>query len=142
MFRGVMAEERIKRLADEFLASEGRIMRGMRVIFRRGEKYEVTWPQFHLLKFIRDGNGVTVTDVSQKLMVSAPTASRMIDGLCSKGLVDKVKDDADHRVYKLELSARSESLMEKLTDLQDRVLYDVFKDEDRNSSAPWSTWAE
>lgn len=126
-----MQEERIKGLAEEFLASEGRIMRGMRAIFRREmEEYEVTWPQFHLLKSVSGGEAVTVTDVAQRLMVSAPTASRMIDGLCSKGLIEKVKDDDDHRVYKLKLSARSESMMGALTDLQDRVMCDVFKGED------------
>jgi DNA-binding MarR family transcriptional regulator len=126
-----LQEERIKKLADEFMASEGRMMRGMRAIFRREmERYEVTWPQFHLLKFIRSGEGATVTDVSQRLMVSAPTASRMIDGLCSKGLIEKVRDADDHRVCKLRLSGKSENLMGALTDLQDRVMYDVFKDED------------
>ncbi len=126
-----MSEERIKKLADEFLAAEGRIMRGMRAIFRREmEKYEVTWPQFHLLKSIRNGDCVTMTDVSQRLMVSAPTASRMIDGLCSKGLLEKVQDTDDLRVHRLRLSAKSESLMAALTELQDRIMYDVFKEED------------
>ncbi len=126
-----MQEERIKRLADEFLAAEGRIMRGMRAIFRREmERYEITWPQFHLLKSLRSGDVVTVTDVSNRLMVSAPTASRMIDGLCTKGLVEKIRNDQDHRVCRLMLSSKSESLMEVLTDMQDRVMCDVFAEED------------
>jgi DNA-binding MarR family transcriptional regulator len=111
--------------------SVGKMVRGMRAIFRREmERYEVTWPQFHLLKLVRDSDGITVTELSHTMMISPPTTSRMIDGLSSKGLLEKVKDEEDHRVTRLRLSAKSKSLLKALTDLQDRILLDVFKEED------------
>ncbi len=118
-------------LADEFLANVGRIMRGMRLNFRRQmERYEVTWPQFHLLKLVKRNDGITVTELAHFMMASAPTASRMIDSLCSKGLLLKVKDSEDHRVTRLKLGPRSESLMGELTELQDQVMLEVFEAED------------
>ena len=128
-----MKDSRREELAEEFMASAGRIMRGMSAIFRREmERYEVTWPQFHLLKLVKNSDGITVTDVSHRLMISAPTASRMIDALCSKGLLERVKDSGDHRVTRLKLGARSESLMDTLTELQNKVMYEVFKEEDES----------
>jgi MarR family transcriptional regulator, 2-MHQ and catechol-resistance regulon repressor len=118
-------------LVEEFMLSVGKMVRGMRAIFRREmERYDVTWPQFHLLKFVRDSDGITVMELSHMLMISAPTTSRMIDGLCSKGLLEKEKDEHDHRVTRLQLSVESESLLKALTDLQDKIWLEVFAEED------------
>jgi len=123
--------DRREELVEEFMLSMGKIMRGMRAIFRREmERFEVTWPQFHLLKFVRDGDGITVTELSQIMMISAPTTSRMIDGLCSKGLLEKAKDDEDHRVIRLQLTPKSENLLKALTSLQNKILLEVFQEED------------
>jgi len=76
------------------------------------------------------GDGITVMELSHMLMISAPTTSRMIDGLCSKGLLEKEKDAQDHRVTRLRLSAQSQGLLKALTDLQDKILLEVFAEED------------
>lgn len=124
-------DTRRQELVEEFVLSVGKMMRGMRAIFRREmERYDVTWPQFHVLKFVRDGDGITVMELSHMLMISAPTTSRMIDGLCSKGLLEKEKDAQDHRVTRLRLSAQSQGLLKALTDLQDKILLEVFAEED------------
>jgi DNA-binding MarR family transcriptional regulator len=124
-------DRRHQELVEEFMLSVGKMMRGMRAIFRwEMERYDVTWPQFHVLKFVRDGDGITVMELSHMLMISAPTTSRMIDGLCSKGLLEKEKDAQDHRVTRLRLSAQSQGLLKALTDLQDKILLEVFAEED------------
>lgn len=118
-------------LVEELMLSVGKMVRGMRAMFRREmERYDVTLPQFHMLKFVRDGDGITVMELSLMLMISAPTTSRMIDGLCSKGLLEKEKDEHDHRVTRLRLSAQSEGLLKALTDLQDNIWLEVFAEED------------
>ena len=123
--------DRREELVEEFMLSMGKIMRGMRAIFRREmERFEVTWPQFYLLKFVRDGEGITITELSHTMMISAPTTSRMIDGLCSKGLLEKVKDREDHRITRLQLTTKSENLLKALTGLQNKILLEVFQGED------------
>jgi DNA-binding MarR family transcriptional regulator len=118
-------------LVEQFMLSMGKIMRGTRAIFRREvERFEVTWPQFYLMKFVRDSDGITVTELSHIMMISAPTASRMIDGLCSKGLLEKVKDSQDHRITRLQLTSKSRNLLKALTDLQNKILLEVFRGED------------
>jgi DNA-binding MarR family transcriptional regulator len=120
-----------EKLVEQFMLSMGKIMRGMRAIFRREmERFEVTWPQFYLMKFVRDSDGITVTELSHIMMISAPTASRMIDSLCSKGLLEKVKDRQDHRITRMQLTTKSENLLKALTNLQNKILLEVLRGED------------
>ncbi len=118
-------------LVERFMLSMGKIVRGMSAIFRHEmERYEVTWPQFHVLRFAKREGPVTVTDISNMLMISAPTASRMIESLCAKGYLRKAKDDADHRMARIEATREGASLVSKLAELQDRVMNEVFAEEE------------
>lgn len=118
-------------VAERFGQFVGSIIRGMDAIFRREmEAYEVTWPQFHLLKVVKRSERITVTELSNTLLVAAPTASRMIEGLCSKGLIEKAKDSDDHRVILVSLTPKSEALLEKLLALQRQVMSEVLAGED------------
>jgi DNA-binding MarR family transcriptional regulator len=119
------------KLAGEFLLSIERLMKGTGVIFRSVlEDYDVTHAQFHLLMVIRGRGGTTVTEVSRLLMIAPPTASRMIDGLCAKGLLKKEKDASDHRVTHVSLTGKSKRLVTDLTERRARVLREVFQGED------------
>lgn len=125
-----MKESRREELAEEFLRSIGKFVRGMNAIFRKEiEKYQVTWPQFYLMKAVKNAGGMTVTEVSNRMMVSAPTASRMIDGLCAKGLLEKAKDSDDHRITQVLPTPESEELVVTLTALQHRLMLDIFRRE-------------
>jgi DNA-binding MarR family transcriptional regulator len=123
------ADDRSELIA-EFLQSFGTMVRGMNAIFGRElESYGVTWPQFHLLKVVKRSQRVTVTELSNSLLVAAPTASRMIEGLCSKGLLAKEKDELDHRVIIVRLTPESSSLLDRLLKLQNEVARAAFSDE-------------
>lgn len=131
----VSGDER-SRLAEEFLLFIGTIMRGTRAIFRRElEAYDVTWPQFHLLKMVKHRDRTTVTELSNSLMIAAPTASRMIDGLCAKGLLKKEKDPEDHRVTLVVLTRKSKGLLDNLSKAQSEVMAEVFAGEDTSELA-------
>jgi len=124
-------EERRGELVEQFLMFIGQIIRGMDTIFRREmEAFEVTWPQFHMLKMIQVCGRVTVTELSNMLMIAPPTASRMIDSLVNKELLEKQKDTADQRVTYIALTPKSEKLLETLLALQNQVMSEVFEGED------------
>jgi MarR family transcriptional regulator, organic hydroperoxide resistance regulator len=116
--------------ATEFLAHFGAMIRGMDAVFRREmEAYDVTWPQFYLLKVLDRAGSMTVTELSGSLLVAAPTASRMIDGLCAKGLLAKTRGARDHRVAVVSLTARSRKLVGRLLELQRQIMRSVFEGE-------------
>lgn len=117
-------------LIAEFLQSFGTMVRGMNATFGRElEEYGVTWPQFHLLKVVKRSERITVTELSNSLLVAAPTASRMIEGLCSKGLLSKQKDAVDHRVILVRLTPQSSALLDRLLEMQNEVAGTAFADE-------------
>lgn len=131
-----VSEDERSRLADEFLLFVGTMMRGTGAIFRRElDAYDVTWPQFSLLKVVKRSGRMTVTELSNSLMVAPPTGSRMIDGLCSKGLLAKEKDPDDHRVTLVVLTRKSKGLLDNLLALQSQVMAEVLEDEDTGELA-------
>ncbi|MCG2796775.1 MAG: MarR family transcriptional regulator [Actinomycetia bacterium] len=117
-------------LAEEFFSSIRKMLWGIRVIFREEmEKHGVTWPQFHLLSAVRERRRATIGELSRYLMVTAPTASRMIDSLYAKGLLQKESDPADHRVTRLMLTGRSEKLLEDVAVFRDRAVAGILEGE-------------
>ena len=126
-----MKNDKRAKLAGEFLLSIERLMKGTGVIFRSVlEDYDVTHAQFHLLMVVKGGGKTTVTEISRLLMIAPPTASRMIDGLCAKGLLKKEKDTSDHRITRVSLTGKSKRLVTDLTERRARVLREVFRGED------------
>lgn len=67
-------------------------------------RHEVTPQQFHLLMYIKASGTARVTDLSAMMMVSKPTASRMINTLCDKGMIRKRADEKDRRLVYLDLT--------------------------------------
>ena len=126
-----MKNDKRAELAGEFLLSIEKLMKGTGVIFRSVlEDYGVTHAQFHLLMVVKGRGKTTVTEISRLLMIAPPTASRMIEGLCTKGLLKKEKDASDHRVTRISLTGKSKRLVTDLTERRARVLTEVFKSED------------
>jgi DNA-binding MarR family transcriptional regulator len=130
-YGGSLKNDKRESLASEFLLSIERLMKGTGVIFRSVlEDYGVTHAQFHLLMVVKGRGKTTVTEISRLLMIAPPTASRMIEGLCAKGLLKKEKDASDHRVTRISLTGKSKRLVTDLTERRARVLTEVFKGED------------
>ncbi len=108
-------EELTGRLVD----SLGVIMRMRGSIFHRAMgEFGVTGPQFFLMKMVGSHGELSVTRASGMMMIAAPTASRMIDGLCAKGLLQRRKDPGNRRVTYVSLTERGEEIMRRLWDMQ------------------------
>lgn len=120
-----------KELAEEFLDNIGKAMRGMGAVLRRElDRHGVTAPQAYMLKVVGQRVGASVTELSQMMMIATPTASRMIDCLCAKGLLKKEKDASDMRVARVTLTAKSRRLLESVMDLQSEIFLETVKEED------------
>ncbi len=73
--------------------------------------YGVTLHQFHLLLHMKASGKIRVTELSDLMMVSKPTASRMVHTLCDKGLVSRKADDQDRRLVYLALTPSGEKVV-------------------------------
>lgn len=125
-----MDERKKKELSDRLQESLGTIMRANGAMFRRdAERYGITFAQFHMLKLVRARGPITITEMSRLMMIRVPTASRMIDGLCEKGLLAKSRSESDSRVTMVNLTRESKHRMRHLGEVQRRVIEDTLEGE-------------
>ena len=118
-------------LAEQFLESFGKAIRSMNVTFRSGlEKNDVTWSQFRLMKVVKFRGPVNVTELSNVMHIAPPTASRMIDSLCEKGMLAKSKDTKDNRITRVRLTGKSRRLLKKIMEMQSEMMVEVFEGKD------------
>jgi DNA-binding MarR family transcriptional regulator len=84
--------------------------------------FEVTPHQFHLLTYMQASGKVRVTDLSGMMLVSKPTASRMLNTLCEKGLAKKGADRCDRRLVYLQLTHKGQRVVEEVQARQKEIL--------------------
>jgi MarR family transcriptional regulator, organic hydroperoxide resistance regulator len=71
---------------------------------RLGDGDELTLSQYHLLEPLIGGERLATCELALAAGVSAPTATRMLNGLVREGLVERVPCDADRRVVHVNLT--------------------------------------
>ena len=73
--------------------------------------YGVTTTQFEVLRFIKESRPCTVTDVADFMIVSLPTASRMLLGLANRGFILVVPDPEDGRRKSVKVTTQGYELL-------------------------------
>lgn len=126
-----MQKKQREELAEKLIGSMTAIMRVSGAVFRDElEKYGATLPQLHLMKMVSFHEGTTVTELAKVLMVAPPTASRMIENLCSRGLLQREKDAGDQRVTHVKLTREGSEILREIQELQVSILLDLLEGED------------
>lgn len=82
------------------------------------EEHGLTHAQHQLLLAVRGHGGSaapTIGEVADYLLVKHHTASELVDRACSLGLLDRHRDEADHRVVRLRLTEEGHGRLSRLT---------------------------
>jgi DNA-binding MarR family transcriptional regulator len=109
--------------AQQLMQAFYRIARSRHALFQDLlHRYDVTLHQFHLLLYMKMSGNIKVTDLSEKMLVSKPTASRMINTLSDKGMVKKRADDRDRRLVFIVLTSKGERVVEEVQARQRELL--------------------
>jgi len=69
------------------------------------------------LKILYDGNGRSMSDLAEAVLVNHPTLTRIIDRMVSDGAVYRVQDRLDRRKVLMFLSDRGRALCRRLNEL-------------------------
>ncbi len=77
--------------------------------FRAWSELGLTTGQLRVLFYIRTQPGVTAGELAQRLAVTPPTISGIVDRLVKLGLVKRCDDPADRRLVRNTLSEQGES---------------------------------
>jgi DNA-binding MarR family transcriptional regulator len=85
------------------------------------EPYELTPPQFGLLAFLWQQDGLTQVELSEKSQVDRTTVGGLIDRLERTGLVERQPHPQDRRAHLIRLTPKGTAMEKPLTEAARRV---------------------
>jgi DNA-binding MarR family transcriptional regulator len=71
---------------------------------KSGTLGDLSLPQFHTIMIVRAIGRVTITELSDRLGVSPPSASAMVDRLVEKGILNREHSTEDRRKVMVQIS--------------------------------------
>ncbi len=89
---------------------------------------ELTVSQFKLLKMVANTAAEKISEVANFLGISNPAASKSVDRLVRRGLLNRREDPKDRRSIQLSLTERGTKLLERCEIVQNETLEKLFKD--------------
>ena len=88
------------------------VMRSLRAEFRSHRGNDLSIPQYRTLMFLRRSPGKSLADVAEHLGITPPSTSKLVDGLVTRGLVDRQDLPVDRRRIVLLLTPAGAELAE------------------------------
>jgi DNA-binding MarR family transcriptional regulator len=99
---------------------------------RLREEFKTTLPRFDLMAQLEKSSiGMTVGEVSQRLMVSNGNVTAVVAGLLADGLVDKRAAAQDRRVQVLTLTAQGRKLFKAMAERHETWIAELFAGHDQ-----------
>jgi DNA-binding MarR family transcriptional regulator len=83
--------------------------------------YDLTPPQAFMLRAVLDRPGLAQRELASSLVISRPTATRALDGLSAKGLIDRKASDQDGREYFIHATASAIAIHAGLNEASGKV---------------------
>ena len=100
---------------------EGRVRQNLQ------SSFDTTLPRFDLMAQLeRAPQGLKMSELSQRMMVTGGNVTGITDGLEKEGLVVREVDSADRRVYRVRLTAEGERQFRRMAAEHERWVIDLF----------------
>jgi DNA-binding MarR family transcriptional regulator len=93
------------------------------------ERLDLSFPQFKALSAATEG-APTVKELAERLGLSLPGASRAVDHLVRRGLLDRREDPNDRRCKRVSVTAAGRDLVHRLDDARLAALVTFAQDMD------------
>lgn len=78
---------------------------------RESDSPGLTPTQYHVLAVLGEQGPISLMEAAALLKVAGPTATRTVEALARRGLVDKDRDPQDRRIFWLRLTVAGERLL-------------------------------
>ena len=77
--------------------------------------FNITEPQFNILRILRGAKEpITVTTIKSRMIQKSPNATRLMDKLCDKKFIERVRCENDRRAVYVEISKDGLEVLEKI----------------------------
>jgi len=104
-----------------FLLSKG-YQRAWAIMREEIEPYDLTPPQFGMLSFLWQQDGLTQVELSEKAQIDRSTVGGLIDRLERGGLLERRQHPQDRRAYKIYLTEHGKKMEDTLTACAERAI--------------------
>lgn len=99
--------------------------------FRSGsvlkEDIELSFPQSLLLLKLNEAGTISMSELSRRLQITQGVATRMVDRLLEKGMVERERDKADRRVVLVSTSRKGKKLAEDMERVNKMKIKELFQ---------------
>ena len=90
-------------------------------------RFETTLPRFDLMAQLeRTPKGLTMSELSQRMMVTGGNVTGITDGLQREGLVVRQVDKVDRRAFRVKLTAEGERQFRRMATEHEQWIIDLF----------------
>ncbi len=104
-----------------------RIIHGFRTGIIADEDFELTFPQTMMLMELRRTGACSMGELSHRLGISQGVATRMVDRLLEKGMVERERDADDRRVVRVTPTKKGGGLARDIEKLNRGKMEELFK---------------
>ncbi|RKF03111.1 DNA-binding MarR family transcriptional regulator [Tenacibaculum lutimaris] len=79
------------------------------------KQYSISSQQFNILRILRGAKkAIKVQTIKDRMIERAPNATRLMDKLCEKDLISRIRCEHDRRVVYIDITKKGESLLEEI----------------------------
>ncbi len=79
------------------------------------KQYSISSQQFNILRILRGAKeAIKVQTIKDRMIERAPNATRLMDKLYEKGLINRVRCEHDRRVVYINITKKGEDLLEEI----------------------------
>ena len=109
---------------------DGRVRRGLR------DQFDTTLPRFDLLAQLdRAPGGLSLSELSRRLMVSNGNMTGLVERLAAEGLIESRPQADDRRAQLVRLTAAGKRVFDAMTPIHEAWIAEMLKDLDRRDMA-------
>lgn len=125
-------DEKLDRFVADVWAAMTRVVSGTRhASSDLVEEYDLTKPQAFTLWRLKETGPVTMGELSELLQVTHGVATRMVDRLLDKGLVERRRDEKDRRVVFVSATELGAQVTDEAIENEMLFIRNIFKDVSR-----------
>ncbi len=120
-------EAELERFTSELWDSIMRIIHGFRTGITADEDFELTFPQAMLLMELQRRGTCSMGELSQRLRITQGVATRMVDRLLEKDMVERERGEDDRRVVLVNVTKKGSRIARDIEKSNREKMKEVFR---------------
>ncbi len=98
------------------------------------KSFKISIQQYNILRILRGAEkAITVNDVKDRMIQKSPNSTRLMDKLCEKKLIERIRCENDRRLVHIKISHKGIILLDKINMNEIDNIMDSLSEDDAKS---------